>query len=615
MKNWRKIAAALSLALSLGMAAQGGIQNVRAEETTGTPSAETGGSSVALPAGAGAGEESGTAGDMLAGNTSDVTVSGVSVSGSKAGGKVKISFTVTGNRNNKKHYEVDSVARVYPVLNDSFPCQMDDEAYRVTNGSGNSVQCSYTFQAKDNLETGYYMIGFEIAYTRRNIDGRTNSYDSEYFVTKNINVKLTAKKSTPQPTTDVTAQDEDISLKMENRPSGTYGGSCHIAFTVSSRDYKVNSVVPVIDEHFPFESSSDAYKVTRSQGSSRIKCRYTFRVKDNVESGYQGVAFKVTYRKGGAYATVNKTVNVELSGKKKDQQKDHKKSTPRVMVTGYTTDVKKIVPNGTFKLTLQIKNNANKTVQNVKFTLSTANGEFLPVSGASTAFVGSIGAGGTVSLSFKMKAAAGLSARSYPVTVKAEYEDGNADSFNATDNVSIPVTLKDRISLTDMTPPDMLSVGGVADISFSINNMGAGSLSNVRVLCKGDGIECEEAFVGNIASGATGYASVSLTGTEVTPEDSDGECDILVKYENASGESKTYKEKTNIYVMEEMMDEGMMDGEMMMDEEGSGKKKVSVPLILGIAAVVIVAVIIVVRIIRKKRRLRKEEELMEDELL
>lgn len=617
MRNWRKLAAALSLALSLGIVAQSGLQNVRAEEATGVSSAETGGGSASLPAGAYNSEEAaGAGGDMLAGNTSDVSVSGVSVSGGKAGGTVKISFTVTGNRNNKKHYEVDSIARVYPVLNDSFPFSMDDEAYRVTNGSGNSVQCSYTFRAKDNLETGYYMTGFEIAYTRKSIDGKTDSYDNEYFVTKNINVKLTAKKSTPEPTVDVTAQDEDISLKMENRPSGTYGGSCSVAFTVSSSDYKLRSVVPVVDEHFPFESSSDAYKVTRSRGAGHsIKCRYTFRVKDNVESGYQGVAFKVTYQKGGAYATVNKTVNVELTGKKKeDQQKEKKKSTPRVMVTGYTTDVKKIVPNGTFKLTLQIKNNAGKTVQNVKFTLSTANGEFLPVSGASTAFVNSIGAGQTVNLSFEMKAAAGLGARSYPVTVKAEYEDSNADSYNTSDNVSIPVTLKDRISLTDVTPPDMLSVGGTADVTFSINNLGAGPLNNVTVSCKGDGIECEESFVGNIASGATGYATASLTGTEMTSEDSDGECELLVRYENASGESKTYKEKINVFVMEEVEDV-MMDVDGDSEEMDSEKKGASLPLILGIIVAVIVIVIIVVRIILKKRRLRREEELMEDELL
>ena len=40
--------------------------------------------------------------EMMTGNSADISLSNVSVSGSKAGGKVKVSFTVTGNKNNKK---------------------------------------------------------------------------------------------------------------------------------------------------------------------------------------------------------------------------------------------------------------------------------------------------------------------------------------------------------------------------------------------------------------------------------------------------------------------------------------------------------------------------------
>lgn len=557
--------------------------------------------------------------ELFQGIPSDITISNVKVTGSKAGGKVSVSFTATGNRNSKKHYEVDSVERVYPVLNESFPFVMNDEAYRVTGGNGNSVQCSYTFTAKDNLDTGYYLAGFTVVYSRRSIDGRTVAYDSEYCVNKSISIKLTAKKkNSPSSTAEAAAQDEDVSLKMGSTPYGSYGGNCTVAFTAYSSSYKITSVVPVIGENFPFESTSDAYKVTRSRGSSSLTCRYHFRVKEDVATGYQGVAFKITYKKGNSTATVNKTVNIQLAGKKKaDTAAKGKKSTPRVMVTGYTTDVKKITPNSKFNLRLRIKNNAGKTVKNLKFTLSTANGEFLPVSGASTAFIDSIGAKGTVEISFLMKAGASLGARSYPVTVKAEYEDDKADSFESQDNVSIPVTLKDRISLTEVTPPDMLSVGSDADLSFSINNMGAGTLNNVTVFCKGEGIDCEEAFVGNISPGASGYADVSLTGTDVTPEDSEGKCSIIIKYENSSGESKKYVEKVNIYVMEDTGESGGLEDMGMEDMSGEMGNKGGVPIAVKIIAVVIVLAVAaaVTRHILKKKRLQKEEELIDDELL
>lgn len=563
-------------------------------------------------------------GEMLSGVSSDISISGVKVSGTKAGGNVEISFTATGNKNRKKKYEVDRIERVYPVLNEGFPFAMEDEAYRVTSGSGNSVHCSYRFRAKDTLETGYYLAGFTVVYSRCGTDGNATVYDSEYYVNKDVSVKLKGKKSSgsssDNPAQEDPASDGDISLKMSGTPHGSYGGKCRVAFTAYSSKYKITDVVPAIGEGFPFESTSAAYRVTHSKGTKKLKCRYTFRVKKDVADGYQAITFKITYLKGKTPVTADKTVNVRLKGKKPKEAAagaNDKKSTPRVMVTGYDTDVKKITPNSKFNLKLHIKNNASQAVKNVKFTLSTANGEFLPVSGASTAYVESIGAKGTVTISFKMKAAASLGSRSYPMTIKAEYEDGKANAFDSQDNVSIPVTLKDRISLTEMTPPDVLSVGGEGDLAFSINNMGAGTLNNVTVQCKGDGVDSEETFVGNIAAGASGYANVPLTGVEATPEDSDGECTIVISYENSAGDSNTYEEKVPIFV-EDDMDKGMdseEDMEIMEGEEGDRSGGISPLFIVIPAVVVLIIAAVVVHHIWKKKRLKKEEELIDDELL
>jgi hypothetical protein len=608
----------LCVALVTGMLPKQNGSFVRASsDITGTEGTENGAS---VDGASGTGQqysEDGSTGEMLSGNTADVSFSGVSISGGKAGGKTTISFTVSGGKNSKKHYEVEKIERVYPVLDDNFPFVMNDEAYRVTAGSGNTLSCSYTFKAKDNLDTAYYMTSFAVVYSRKATDGKTTAYDSEYTVNKSFNVKITAKPvATPKPEKkEETARDDDISLKMMNTPSGTYGGSCSVGFRAYSSKYQIKSVVPVIDSSFPFVSTSEAYKVVRSAGTKNLTCHYQFQVKNNVTTGYQGVVFRISYVKNGQTLTTDKTVNVELTGKKAQTTKketSQKKSTPRVMVTGYTTNVKNVHPNSKFLLTLQVKNNASVTVHNVKFTLSTANGEFLPVSGASTAYVDSIGAKATVNLPFRMKASAGLGSKSYAITVKAEYEDGKAESYSAEDNVSIPVVQKDKISLTEVTPPDTLSVDGTADLSFSINNLGGGTLGNVTVSCKGEDFTCEEALVGSIAAGSTGYANVTLTGTKVTSEDSDGECTIVIKYENASGDTKRYTEKTNIFVTEE--DDEAWDESMGEDTEVSDKQgmPLAAKIVTGIVAVLVV--IGVIRFIRRKRRLKKEE-LLDDELL
>lgn len=617
MKSWKKVMTGILCVLLVFVWCQTA-DAARDEENGGTSGTVSGGDMSSGNGGMDGGSMDGGNQDseMVPGTPSDINISGVKVNGSKAGGRVVISFTATGNANRKKKYEVERIERIYPVLNDGFAFDTGDEAYRVTGGSGNSVQCSYSFRAKDNLETGYYLTGFTVVYSRRSTGGSATVYDSEYYVNKEISVKLTGKQQNGGDSAENPAQDGDVSLKMKSTPHGKHGGTCHVAFTAYSSDYKITSVVPVIGEGFPFESTSDAYRVTRSGGTKKLRCRYSFRVKEDAATGYHGLTFKITYMKGKTPVTVDKTVNVRLKGtKKEDAAANAKKSTPRVMVTGYDADVKKIMPNGKFNLNLHIKNNAGQAVKNVKFTLSTANGEFLPVSGASTAYVESIGAKDTVTISFKMKAAAGLGARSYPVTIKSEYEDASANPFEAQDNVSIPVTLEDRISLTEMTPPDVLPVGGEADLAFSINNMGAGKLNNVTVQCQGDGIESGETYIGNIAPGANGYANVTLTGVEATPEDSEGECTIVIKYENSSGESSTYEEKVAIFVEEDTGE--MMDSEedMELSEDGESTGGISPFLIAVPIVIVLIVAVVIVRHVLKKKRLKKEEELIDDELL
>ena len=381
----------------------------------------------------------------------------------------------------------------------------------------------------------------------------------------------------------------------------------------SSKKYAIKSVVPVIDNNFPFASTTDAYKVIRSAGTRNLSCSYNFKVKNNVSTGYQGVVFRIGYLKNGQAVTEDKTVNIELKGKTQKNKADKgKKSTPRVMVSGFTTDVKQVRPNGKFLLTLELRNNASQAVHNIKLTMSTENGEFLPLSGASTAYLDSIAAKSAAKVSFWMKAAAGLSSKSYQVTVKTEYEDGRANGYNAEDHVSIPVVQKDRISLTDVVPPDMLSVGGTGDLSFSINNLGGSALNNVSVICKGKEISCEKSFVGNIAAGATGYATVTLNGDQATADDSDGTCTIIVKYENASGETKKYTEKTNVYVTEEMDDADIPAGDT---EDVQAKKGLPLAAKIAIGVAAVIVIIVIVRVIVKKRRKKKEEELMDDELL
>ena len=281
------------------------------------------------------------------------------------------------------------------------------------------------------------------------------------------------------------------------------------------------------------------------------------------------------------------------------------------MVTGYSLDVKQVKPNQTFQMTLHVKNNAKRAVSNVKLTLSTGDGEFIPISGAATAYIDSIAAGAEKDIKFAMQAASSLQDRSYTITVKSEYEDGAANAFTGEDSLSVPVTLDDRVKITEIVPPEDLAVDGTSDLTFTINNIGTTVLNNVTVNCSGEGFTAEESIVGNIAAGAQGYATITLTGTDIT-EDAENNCKISISYENSRGEVKTLEETATVMVMSPMEDIG---DDAAIDGDATQKK--SNPFLWLAIVFVVVAVVVVVIMIRKKKkqkRIREEEELMDDDL-
>ena len=250
----------------------------------------------------------------------------------------------------------------------------------------------------------------------------------------------------------------------------------------------------------------------------------------------------------------------------------------------------------------------------MKVSLTTANGEFLPVSGSSTEFVSSLGSGKTTDMEIEMSALATLDPKPYVLTVTCNYEDGAANPFEATENISIPVYQEARIKITDVTvSPDTISVGDQGSISFSINNLGKSTLANVQVKVEGDSVDCEESFVGNIAAGATGYADVTVTGVQETTDD--GTLKLIITYEDSSGEECTYEDEVTAYVTEMSYDDNTDDYPM--DEPTTGLPVIA-KILIAVGVLVVIAVIVVVIVIvvnkNKKKKAAAEAEELEDEL-
>ncbi len=351
--------------------------------------------------------------------------------------------------------------------------------------------------------------------------------------------------------------------------------------------------------------------------------RWTLRTRDDAVTGYTKLTFNVSYNEeDGTKGSVALDYYVNVNGVEPEEE-NGKLSTPRVIVTGFTTTPEEVYAGDTFKLTLNLKNTSKETsVQNMLFDIqgtqegTDANNTyaaFLPTAGSSTIFVDSIAPNSTKSISIELKSKADLAQKPYVVTVNMEYEDSKANPFTETASVSVPIKQEAKVDLSSIQiMPEAIEIGNEANVMFSIYNVGKTKLYNVNVKFEADSISGGDAFIGNMDPGATGNVDAYLAGQAMTTDD--GTVKILITYEDEEGKEATIEETMTLYVNEPYYPD-MMEDPMMM--EGMTEQQKGFPwwgfALIGVAVVgAAAAAVLVIRKKRKAKKLAQEEmELIE----
>ena len=293
-------------------------------------------------------------------------------------------------------------------------------------------------------------------------------------------------------------------------------------------------------------------------------------------------------------------------------------STPRVIVTGFSTNPAEVKAGSDFRLTIHLKNTSKKTaVSNMLFDLSsptegrdeTASPAFLPSSGSSSIYLEKIKANGTQDISIELNAKSDLVQKPYSVEISMKYEDSEGGQYESMSSVSIPVKQDARFEFSEFEiNPATISVGEEANIMCELYNLGRVKLYNVKARFEGNGIKTEEIFVGNVESGATASIDGMLLAEEATagPET----MKMILSYEDESGNVTESEKEFQLEIMEAIMDDMNMDDTMM--EESKSSLPI-IPIIVGLLIIAAVVVGIMIMKKKKKRRLEEEEEGLVDE--
>lgn len=424
-------------------------------------------------------------------------------------------------------------------------------------------------------------------------------------------------------------------------PSAKYGELVTITLPiVNMTPYNLKEVVitPIISgnkKDWPFEITQTNYvlkldSLVGSKAEPDVNKRtkdlfWTFQVRDDVMNGYYPIQYQILYTDelcNQGSCTIS--TYIECTGKPgaksvNGDDADEKKSTPRIIVTGFETDPAEVFAGENFMLTIHVKNTSSKTpVQNVEFDLEAAvegkdnnavYSAFLPTSGSNSVYVDSIPTGGTIDMAVEFTAKADLSQKPYVLNIKMKYEDSENNPYEATGSVSIPVRQESKfdISSFEVTPTD-LTVGHEANIMFSVYNTGKTKLYNVKAKILADSITGGDAFVGNLDSGATGNVDVMVTGVQPTMDD--GTIKAVVSYEDDAGKVFEQEFTTELFVNEEVAESDMGMDVMPMEEEPSGLPIWLIGIIIGV--VVAAAVVVNVILVKKKKKKKQAQLLIED---
>lgn len=369
--------------------------------------------------------------------------------------------------------------------------------------------------------------------------------------------------------------------------------------------------IPLIQ---PANSTADAY-------AKRMDIGWNFTVREDVKTGCYPLTFHAQYYQDDTYTETDIITYINITGKAEngklgdDSEENDKKSKPRIIVTGYTTNPEIVYAGSVFDLTVKVQNTSKETaVQNVLFNLeatvegndsTAAYAAFLPTSGSSAVYAESIAPGQTYEMTIEMEVKSDLAQKPYVLTVNMQYEDEECEEYSDTAKVSIPIKQEAKMDTGSADiMPESIAVGEQSNVMFSVFNTGKTTLYNVKVFYESETVESGITYLGNISPGATGNVDSMVTG--IAPDMGEGIVKAVVTYEDEAGNETRYVKDLNLYVYEMTFEEEPMDIYPMEPiEEETGNK---FPVVAIIVMIIIVVIIVVVVVLVRKRKAKKHKE-------
>lgn len=227
-------------------------------------------------------------------------------------------------------------------------------------------------------------------------------------------------------------------------------------------------------------------------------------------------------------------------------------STPRIIISNYSTSTGTITSGNTFKLNFTLKNTAKNTdVRNIKVVLSsgsvTSGGAvFVVAEGNNSFYIDSIAAEGSVTKSAQLVANQDAQPGIYPIMLAIDYEDGSGNPYATTEQLSFAVSQEQRLETVGFTVIQSAMEGDVIPVNFQYINKGKATVYNLTITVEGDFTSANgDSYVGNMTAGQNDYFDDYLTTTGTGTKSGA----IVLKYESSDGTPNELRQDFTVEIM------------------------------------------------------------------
>lgn len=293
----------------------------------------------------------------------------------------------------------------------------------------------------EDAEPGFYSITLTINYT--------NFYRNPFKVTETLKVEVVSSGAADgAPKVEL----KDFALASSKPVDNKVGLSVNV---INNGEGSASDVTVELDG-----TSNDTISVYNIFGprvmgdmaSNEVKTAdFTLYVSPTLKTGNYPLKVIVKYFDASGNEK-SKEYNIFLFIEMAEDAGDTSESTPRVIIRNYSIGGENIKVGDNFEFIFTLENTSkNSTVSNMKITVSSADGVFLPAAGTSSFFVDKILPGETTTLSLLMSTKRDAETKPYTLDINIDYENSAGKPFSAKESISVPVIQSQRLEVGQVT--------------------------------------------------------------------------------------------------------------------------------------------------------------------